>query len=82
MKKILTIFLAGLFEQFGFTLYLLSVTHSLILVSSMLMFVYFLTYLLIVNYAVKDSNSVVLMVTYAAAASVGNWAAMTLHLIK
>jgi len=82
VKKVLIVFLAGLFEQFGFTLYLLAVNKHLILVSSVLMFVYFITYLWIIDYAIKDNKTFPLLLTYALAAAVGNYTAMVLNLIK
>lgn len=82
-KKYLMIFGAGLIEQFGYTLYLLAVGKYLILISSVLMFVYFFVFLFIMNYAIKDKeNTIGLLLTYAMAAGIGNYIAMILHLIK
>jgi Ca2+/Na+ antiporter len=81
-KKYIIIFFAGLMEQFLYTLYLISVNKYLINLSSILMFVYFFAYLLIVNYAMKDKNSLKLLFTYALSTAIGNWVAMTLKIIK
>lgn len=82
IQKIIVVFLAGMLEQFGYTLYLLAVGKYMILISSVLMFVYFLTYLWIINYAIRDTRPVVLLFTYAFSASIGNYIAMSLHLVK
>lgn len=77
------VFGAGLIEQFGYTLYLLAVGKYMILLSTILMFIYFFVYLLILNYAVKDKeNTIGLLFMYALAGAVGNYIAMVLHLIK
>lgn len=85
MKKInqyLIIFGAGMIEQFGYTLYLLAVGKYMKGISSFLMFGYFLVYLLLMKYVVKETSSFLSMVTYAAAAGVSNYIAMSLNLIK
>jgi hypothetical protein len=83
MKKYFMVFGAGLLEQFGYTLYLLAVGRYMMFFSSILMFLYFFIYLLIINYAVKDrDNTIGLLFTYAVAGGVGNYIAMALHLIK
>ncbi|MBU0581468.1 MAG: hypothetical protein KKA19_09865 [Candidatus Margulisbacteria bacterium] len=83
INKYLLIFLVGLIEQFGYTLYLIAVGKYLMLASSVLMFMYFFVYLLIINYAIKDNkNTISLLLVYAFAAGVGNYIAMALRLIK
>lgn len=82
MKKYLLIFTSGLIEQLLFTLYLLAVSKYMIEVSTILMFVYFLIYLLIVKFCLDDKNSIKMLVTYALSASLGNYIAMGMHIIK
>jgi hypothetical protein len=83
LKKYLVVFFAGLFEQLLFTLYLLSVNQYLILVSSILMFIYFSIYLMLMNYCIKDkTQSIPMLFTYALSAAIGNWIAMEAHIIK
>lgn len=83
ITKGILIFLAGTFEQMLYTLYLLAVGQYMIGASTILMFVYMSIYLMIINFAMKDTkNSILMLVTYAAASGLGNWIAMSLKLIK
>jgi hypothetical protein len=83
IQKYLIVFGAGLLEQFGYTLYLIAVGKYLIVVSSILMLLYFFVYLLIVNYIIKEKdNCIGLLLTYAIAAAIGNYIAMIMNLIK
>lgn len=83
LKKYLIVFFAGLSEQCLFTLYLLSVNRYYIFWSSILMFVYFSVYLLLMNYCIKDkAQSIPMLFTYALSAAIGNWITMSLHIIK
>jgi len=83
MKKYLITFFVGLIEQLLFTLYLLAVGKYLIMASTLLMFLYFSIYLLLMNYCIKDKkNSILLLLIYAFSAAVGNYIAMALHIIK
>jgi hypothetical protein len=83
MKKLLIIFVLGLLEQFGYTLYLLAVSRYLILVSSLLMFSYLFVYLSLINKIAKDSkDSIKLIIVYSLASALGNFCAMSLKIIK
>jgi hypothetical protein len=83
MNKYVIVFLAGLAEQLLFTLYLLSVSRYMIEISTILMFVYFFTYLLLMKYCFNDDkNSFWMLFTYAISASVGNYIALILGIIK
>jgi membrane protein YdbS with pleckstrin-like domain len=82
MKKIIFVFVLGAVEQFGYTLYLIAVNRYMVVVSSLLAVSYMFVYLWIINYAVKDKNSVPLLVSYALAIGLGNYLAMAMHLIK
>jgi len=83
ITKGILIFLAGTFEQMLYTLYLLAVGQYMVGASTILMFTYMSIYLMIINFAMKDTkNSILMLVTYAAASGLGNWIAMSLKLIK
>ncbi len=73
MIKILLIFIFGLFETFLYTMWCLSANRKEIVRSSVLMFVYMLIYLLILAYAIKDTEAIVLIVTYALSCGIGNY---------
>jgi uncharacterized protein YebE (UPF0316 family) len=73
MLKILMIFGVGLCEQCLYTAYLISVNKRQTILSSILMFVYMTLYLFIVAYALKDTNAVILLITYAASCCLGNF---------
>lgn len=72
MLKILMIFFVGLCEQCLYTAYLISVNKRQAILSSILMLVYMSLYLFIVAYALKDTNAIGLLVTYACACGLGN----------
>ena len=72
MLKILMIFVVGLCEQCLYTAYLISVNKRQAVLSSILMLVYMSLYLFIVAYALKDTNAIGLLITYACACGVGN----------
>jgi len=82
MLKFFIIFFLGLVEQAGYTLYLLSVVKKQAYLSSILMFVYFSFYLFIIAYALKDTDSIGLLLTYAFATSIGNFIVMKYELKK
>lgn len=83
IQKYLLVFIIGLLEQFAYTLYLIAIGKYLIVVSSILMLLYFFVYLLIVNYIIKEKdNCIGLLLTYAISAAIGNYIAMVLHIIK
>jgi len=81
-RKYFLIFLVGLIEQFLYTLYLLSVTHYLILISSFLMFLFMILYLWLIDKIAKDKDSLKMIIIYALACSIGNYIAMILKIIK
>lgn len=70
------IFGIGLCEQCLYTAYLISVTKRQAILSSILMLVYMSLYLFIVAYALKDSNAIGLLITYACACCCGNFITM------
>jgi uncharacterized protein YebE (UPF0316 family) len=76
MFKFTIIFILGLLEQLGYTIYLLSVDKRQVYISSIVLFAYFLLYLFIIAYALKDANTIALLITYALSAAIGNWIVM------
>jgi hypothetical protein len=83
MNKLLMIFSLGLVEQFGYTLYIISVTKYLILMSSVILVSYMFVYLFLIDRIAKDKNdSLKLAFAYALACGIGNFIAMALKLIK
>lgn len=75
-NQVLAIFLIGLFEQGVYTAYLLSINKKEAVVSSVLNFIYLLIYLFIISYAIKDSNTVPLLIAYTLACGIGNYLVM------
>lgn len=82
MIKILVVFILGLIEQMGYTIYLLAVDKRQAKKSSIVMFIYMLFYLGILAYAIKDSNTWILIITYASACSIGNYIIMKREIRK
>lgn len=82
MLKVLAIFFIGLLEQALYTAYLLSVNKRQVKASSILMFVYMIFYLGIIAYAIKDDNTLVLLLAYAAASGVGNYIMMKIDSMR
>jgi len=76
MLKILLVFIVGFIEQLLYTSYLLSVTKKQVTTSTILMVVYMSIYLFIISYAIKDGDTVPLLVAYALSCGVGNWVIM------
>jgi uncharacterized protein YebE (UPF0316 family) len=76
MNKFILIFILGFIEQLLFTSYLISVNKRQKIASSVLMFIYFLIYLVIIDWAIKDANTLWLLITYALSAAIGNFVRM------
>ena len=76
MIKIIGVFIIGFVEQCLYTMYLISVTKRQVILSSILMFVYMSLYLFIVAYALKDSNTIILLISYSIACCFGNFITM------
>ena len=68
--------MAGFIETLIYTAYLISIEHRKIALSTTLMFFYMLAYLLIVSYAIKDTNSIVLLIVYSISCALGNLVVM------
>ena len=70
--KFIIIFIAGIIETFLFTGWNLSANKKQALSSSFLMFTYMLMYLFILDTAFKDTNSKLMILSYAIACAIGN----------
>lgn len=73
MNKYLIIFLVGILETFLYTGYLISVELRQKIISSMLMFVYMSIYLSIIAFAIKDVDSIFMILVYAFSCGIGNF---------
>lgn len=73
MIKMLIILVAGTLESYLFAWWTLSANRKQIYISSLLMFIYMSTYLFILDIAFKDSNSKLMLLTYAIACGLGNY---------
>ena len=76
MVKVLLVFIIGFIEQLLYTAYLLSVNKKQVKASTVLMVAYMAIYLFIIAYAIKDANTIPLLVAYALACGLGNYVIM------
>lgn len=76
MLKIVLVFIVGFAEQLLYTAYLLSVNKKQVKASTVLMVAYMSIYLFIISYAIKDANTIPLLVAYALACGAGNFCIM------
>jgi len=76
MLKILMVFGVGFLEQLLYTKYLISVDKRQTIMSTLYMVIYMSLYLFIVSYAIKDDNTIPLLVAYALACGAGNFVIM------
>ena len=72
-NKVLIIFIAGVIETYLFAGWTIAANKSKVVLSSILMFTYMITYLLILDVTFKDTNSKLMIMTYAVACAVGNF---------
>ena len=73
MIKLLLIFIFGIIETYMFTGWSISANKGQKYLSSVLMFAYMMVYLFILDTAFKDSNSKLMILTYALSCGVGNY---------
>jgi hypothetical protein len=73
MIKYLLVFIVGTIETFLYTAWCISANKKELYKSTMLMFVYMFLYLAILAYAIKDTNTLGLIITYAFACGIGNY---------
>jgi uncharacterized membrane protein YwaF len=71
--KLLIILICGTVETFLYTAWCLSANRKEITKSSLLMTVYMMIYLGIISYAIKDTNTGLLIFTYAISCGIGNY---------
>lgn len=71
--KILGIFIFGTIETYIYTGWNLSANKQQKYLSSLLMFIYMMMYLLILDIAFKDKNSIIMILDYASACALGNF---------
>ena len=71
--KFFIIFVAGVVETFLFTWWNLSANKKQVYTSSFLMFIYMVMYLFILDYAFKDINSKVMIISYVIGCTLGNY---------
>lgn len=76
MIKIFLVFIIGFLEQLLYTAYLLSVNKKQVKASTFLMVAYMAIYLFIISYAIKDVNTIPLLVAYALSCGLGNYCVM------
>jgi uncharacterized protein YebE (UPF0316 family) len=76
MLKVLMVFTIGLIEQLLYTKYLIAVDKRQTIMSTVYMVVYMSLYLFIVAFALKDANTIPLLVAYALACGAGNYIIM------
>jgi uncharacterized protein YebE (UPF0316 family) len=73
MIKLITVFVLGIIETYLYTWYLILVEKRNINASSLVMFIYMLFYLGIIAWAIKDSNTIIMLITYAGSCGIGNY---------
>ena len=71
--KFLLVFFGGIVETFIYTGYIIAVTKKQVMLSTLLMGIYMFLYLTIISYAIKDTDTVLLILTYALACAIGNF---------
>jgi uncharacterized protein YebE (UPF0316 family) len=73
MIKLLLIFIFGTIETYIYTGWNLSANQRQAYLSSLLMLLYMVIYLLILDAAFKDSNSKLMIIDYSLACALGNF---------
>ena len=71
--KLIIIFLAGTIETWLFTGWSLKANEHKAFTSSILMVSYMIAYLKIIDIALKDANTLLMIITYALSCGVGNY---------
>jgi len=73
ISKVLLIFIFGTIETYLYTGWNLSANKKQVYLSTILMFVYMMIYLIILDAAFKDSNSILMIADYSLACALGNF---------
>ena len=82
LTKLAIVFVIGALENFLYTWYLLEVGRKRPIKSSILDFVYMLIYLELVAWAIKDSDTLGILVVYAVSCGIGNYLQIKWELYK
>jgi uncharacterized protein YebE (UPF0316 family) len=73
ISKLLIIFFAGIIETWLFTGWSLKVNEHKAFISSVLMVSYMIAYLKIIDIALKDANTLLMIISYALSCGIGNY---------
>jgi uncharacterized protein YebE (UPF0316 family) len=73
MIKFILVFVLGTIETFLYTAWCLSANRKQVYRSSILMFIYMVLYLGLIAFAIKDTNTIGLIITYALSCGLGNY---------
>jgi uncharacterized protein YebE (UPF0316 family) len=71
--KLLIVFIAGIIETFLFTGWTLAANKKQVWLSTILMITYMFTYLVILDMAFADKNSMFMIISYTIACGIGNF---------
>ena len=77
--KYLAVFFLGIVETFLYTCYLIRVQRKQPFISSLFMMIYIFIYLAIITYAIKNVETIPLILIYAFSCGIGNWIRMKLE---
>lgn len=73
MIKLLLVLIFGIFETYLYTGWAITANQKKALVSSILMLSYMAIYLIILDVAFKDANSLLMIADYSLACAIGNY---------
>ena len=73
ISKLLLIFIAGTVETYLFTGWSLKANEHKAIISSILMISYIIIYLKIVDWVLKDANTLLMIISYALSCGLGNY---------
>lgn len=73
MVKLILIFVVGIIETFLYTLHLVAVNRRNALMAGILMTIYIFVYLTIVAYAIKNENTLIVLLVYSCACGIGTF---------
>jgi len=71
--KLIIIFIVGTLETWLYTGWALSATQKKVWISSILMFTYMMIYLKIIDWALKDANTTLMIFSYSLSCALGNF---------
>ena len=71
--KYLIIFIVGAVETYFSTNWALYAIERKAILSSLMMFIYLTIYLLVISWAVKDNDTILVLIVYAFSGAVGNY---------